>query len=429
MNGERNGRSDLKLRASLARSAGLVAALGLPLAFVAGIARSQDSSPIAKLLLGPAVILDADGSLALELQVGEGVKDVKLALSWVEGGKSKDASVAVVPVAGTKKLRASLPKDLPPSSEVAYNLLSGNESLTKYTLKTLPPKGAKTFTWCALGDSGWPSRASTAEREVATKEQLTVGELLAKLDPDAVIHTGDVIYLMGQESGIAPLFFEPYHLTLARVPLFCVLGNHDVKTDDGAPVLGHLPFPANANGNRFFSFDVGNIHFVGFDSNGPVYGDDPGSFERTPEGQWLKADLASAKADWKIVYFHHPLYSSFPKRKKEHEAMRRACEKMFHECGVDLCVTGHDHFYYRSERVLDGKKDPDGIVHVLTGGGGASLYPPEPDELTAASAKRFHLVRFKVDGFKMTLEAIAPAKGGGEPEVFDKAELLSKRAK
>jgi hypothetical protein len=400
---------------------GAAAALVSLVVAIGASAWSQDAEPASKIVRGPAVALLADGVPAVEVAVAAGVGDLKLVATVGDKGR---ITVPFAPVERERKLRAALPSDLPPSTKVSYEIVAGNESLAKSELKTLPARGSKRLTFVALGDSGWPSRGGG----IAAAEQTGVAELMAKLDPDIAIHTGDVIYLLGQESGIAPLFFAPYAATLARVPFLCCLGNHDVKTKNGEPELTTFPHAANANGNRYYSFDAANVHFACLDSNDPMDADEPEQFGDSAQGKWLKADLAASKADWKVAYFHHPLYSAFPKRAREQDQMRRACEKILEEGGVDLCVTGHDHFYYRSPRVLSGKKDESGIVHVLTGGGGASLYPAEPGELTVAHAKRFHLVHFVVDGFRMSGEALAPTRTG-EAEAFDKFEIASKHGR
>lgn len=381
-----------------------------------GTTRSQEA---AKLLRGPAVTLDKEG-LAVEIAVAEGTKDLKLATTVA--GKTVETRFEAVP--NEPKLRAAFPRELAAGSKVAYEVLAGKDSLARKELKTLPARDATKLTFVALGDSGFPVRGE----DQAGWEQLAVAKLMAKIDPDVAIHTGDVIYLTGQETGIVPLFFAPYADTLARVPFFACLGNHDVKTEAGKPELAAFPHPSNPNANRYYSFDVASAHFVCIDSNEPMRLPEGSDFGATAQGKWLKADLAASRAPWKIAYFHHPLYSGFPKRANEQARMQHALEAILQEGGVELCVNGHDHFYHRTARLLGGKADESGIAHVLTGGGGASLYPPEPVAITAAHAERFHLVRFDVDGDTIQLVALAPKKTG-EPDVIDKCEIVAKHRK
>ena len=93
-------------------------------------------------------------------------------------------------------------------------------------------------------------------------------------------------------------------------------------------------------------------------------------------------------------------------------------------------ICGHDHFYYRTARVLAGKPDPTGIVHVVTGGGGASLYEGKlPDDGTGVKVeKRFHLVELVTEGEHLAARVLSPQKEG-EPEVIDSFEIVSKKIK
>jgi 3',5'-cyclic AMP phosphodiesterase CpdA len=153
------------------------------------------------------------------------------------------------------------------------------------------------------------------------------------------------------------------------------------------------------------------------------------TFAETEQGKWLERDLAAAHPVWKIVVLHHPLYSCHVKRLEDYAFMRAEVEAILARNGVDLVLCGHDHFYYRTTRVLGNKPDPKGIVHVVTGGGGASLYDGDmPKDGTGAKlAKRFHLVDLRIDGERIEVRALAPVKSGEEPEVIDSFELESRK--
>ena len=61
--------------------------------------------------------------------------------------------------------------------------------------------------------------------------------LLGCLEPDLVLHTGDVVYPAGQERHYDRRFFAPYRNLIKTVPVFPVLGNHDVMRGDGTAFL------------------------------------------------------------------------------------------------------------------------------------------------------------------------------------------------
>ncbi|HJW83145.1 MAG TPA: fibronectin type III domain-containing protein, partial [Anaerolineae bacterium] len=99
-----------------------------------------------------------------------------------------------------------------------YRVSTGGAVLHEATLATAPdPGGAFDFT--VIGDSGTGSRA-----------QGDVAAQMLALDPDFILHTGDVIYPDGQAAGYDPRFFTPYRDLLDGRPVFPSLGNHDYRT-------------------------------------------------------------------------------------------------------------------------------------------------------------------------------------------------------
>ena len=112
---------------------------------------------------------------------------------------------------------------------------------------------------------------------------------------------------------------------------------------------------------------------------------------------WLEADLRGSRQPWKFVCFHAPAFHT----SREHytEQKMRLWEPLLEQCGVDVVFAGHVHNYQRSKPLhftpvggrdargringdlrvdekFDGVKNttPDGIIHIVSGGGGASLY-------------------------------------------------------
>jgi hypothetical protein len=77
---------------------------------------------------------------------------------------------------------------------------------------------------------------------------------------------------------------------------------------------------------------------------------------------WFEKELAASGSDWKIVFFHHPLYSSGGAHGST-TALRDQIEPLFVKYGVDVVFSGHDHFY---ERI----KPQKGIYYFVSGGAG-----------------------------------------------------------
>jgi hypothetical protein len=398
-----------------------VGALALAVVALALPSSAQEGVGRAAIERGPIVSFDEKGATTVDVVVNVAAAADGLKLSaWLDGDAKRTFPFTVV---DGRRFRATL-DGIAPATTVSYSI---GELATVFHLLTPPAPKARRWTFCAYGDSGWPRRGAMT----ASEEQLAVAKVLEAQSPDLVLNTGDVIYFAGQESGFDPLFFKPYAGTLSRVPLFSCLGNHDVVTKDGAPELAAFPFPRNAPGSHFYSFDFANAHFVVLDTNEIIEHESADAFLATEQGKFLRADLAASQAEWKIAMFHHPIYAcpSHKGRMAETEHARLLLEKTLLEGGVELVLSGHHHYYYRAHRARDGKRDESGLVQVVTGGGGAMLNDgAEPNELTAASAKRFHLVRFDVDGLTLSLEALAPTTGG-KLERFDAVKIASRRVR
>jgi len=82
---------------------------------------------------------------------------------------------------------------------------------------------------------------------------------------------------------------------------------------------------------------------------------------------WLQSQLQNAgSADWKICYFHHPLYSS-GRRHGPANDLRLLLEPLLVKYGVDVVFSGHDHVY---ERIRPQK----GIYYFTEGASGQLRY-------------------------------------------------------
>ncbi len=285
--------------------------------------------------------------------------------------------------------------DLITGTEVLYRISTDGVELASSSFRTASAPGLP-FDFAVVGDSGW-WRDTTALYQVADR--------MATLDPQFVLHTGDVVYPDGQAEDYDPYFFQPYQALLRRAPFFPVLGNHDYHSQNGQPYLDAFYLPRNnpANTERYYSFDWGNAHFTALDFN---TGPDPEQIA------WLKNDLASSDSLWKIVFYHQAIYSSGP---HGHEgwvdAKRELLAPIFEQNHVDIVFSGHDHDYERTQSI-------QGVVYVVSGGGGAALYPVAPQSFSAYVESTYHAVLVSVAGCTLTLQAIKP-----DGTVFDSTTL------
>ena len=283
--------------------------------------------------------------------------------------------------------------DLITGTEVQYRVLSNGVELANGSFR-MAPGSDRFFGFAVIGDSGTGSAA-----------QYAAANQMVALDPQLVLHTGDVIYPDGQADGYDPFFFKPYRALAQRAPVFPTLGNHDYRTQRGQPYLDvfHLPHNNPANTERYYSFDWGNAHFTALDFN---TGPDPDQIA------WLKEDLAATDKPWKFVFYHQAMYSSGPHGYESWVgAKRQLLAPIFEQNHVDVVFNGHDHDYERTRLI-------NGVLYIVSGGGGGPLYPTVPQSFSAYAESTYHTVFVTVDGCTLTLQAIEP-----DGTVFDSTTL------
>jgi 3',5'-cyclic AMP phosphodiesterase CpdA len=160
-----------------------------------------------------------------------------------------------------------------------------------------------------------------------------------------VLMLGDNMYgAQGKPADFERKFERPFKTLLdGGVAFRAALGNHDKQGQ-----RSYTPF--NMNGERYYTFAVGDIQFFVIDSNRMD----------APQRAWLARELAASGKRWKIAYFHHPLYSSGAKHGPKVD-LRLQIEPLLVTHGVAAVFAGHEHFY---ERV----KPQKGITYFTVGG-------------------------------------------------------------
>ena len=187
---------------------------------------------------------------------------------------------------------------------------------------TLPQaKGSVRF--AIIGDSGTGERL---QYETADRLRLAHGQFPF----DFVLMMGDNIYGSKTPRDFERKFELPYKPLLdQKVSFYASLGNHDVPEEQQ-----YKPF--NMNGQRYYSFKKGNVRFFALDSN----------YMDPDQLKWLTEQLQNSNDDWKIAFFHHPLYSSAAAHGSSLE-LRGILEPLFEKYGVQVVFSGHDHVYER----------------------------------------------------------------------------------
>ena len=231
--------------------------------------------------------------------------------------------------------RSSPPPIVPVLAAVAIAIASlGAQQITL-------PNQKDTVHFAVIGDSG-----SGNADQVRVAQQMIAAR--ATFPFDIVLMLGDNLYGGNSMRDYASKFEVPYKALLdAKVKFYASLGNHD----DGSEVM-YRPF--NMSGKKYYTFKPGgaSVRFFALDSN----------YMDKAQLTWLEKELAASQSDWKVVFFHHPLYSSGATHGST-PALRDQLEPLFVKYGVDVVFSGHDHFY---ERI----KPQKGIYYFVSGGAG-----------------------------------------------------------
>ena len=305
---------------------------------------------------------------------------------------------------GKGLLHAVRLRGLSPGNKYWYRVNDGGAWLGEWRpFRTAPAPGAPAaFTFAVLGDSG--DGSSRAWR---------VAHGLARVRPDFVIHTGDVVYPNGLARDYGRGLFEPFHHTLALAPIYPAMGNHDLGRRGGGPFRDIFTLPVNDEDGteNFYSFDYGDAHFTCVNSNRQIASFEPGS----PQRRWLERDLAGSHARWKIVFFHHPPFSASDRGAR---TKMRTLVPLFERTGVSLVLNGHAHAYERT-RPIRTTRGGHPVVYVITGGGGGGLVDVGHGPDTAFSRKVYHFVVVRVTPGALHLSAIDPISG----RAFDRASI------
>lgn len=214
---------------------------------------------------------------------------------------------------------------------------------------TLPDRRTS-VKFAVIGDSGrgTPEQLAVAAQMVRYREAFPYA---------FVMMLGDNIY-EGPASAddYRQKFEEPYRQLLDKhVPFFAVLGNHDDPHE-----INYAPF--NMHGERYYSFSPPEDLATKLATRVEFFALDSTNLDRT-QLEWLDDRLGQSKADWKIVYMHHPLYTSGRYRQTA-RIHRWRLEPILTRHHVDAFFSGHEHIYQRSRL-------ENGIQYFISGGAGS----------------------------------------------------------
>ncbi len=262
------------------------------------------------------------------------------------------------------RIHAVVLNGLQPGTEYTYLVDACGARTSPVSFTTAPVPETRRVHFTAVGDFG-----------MNNGDQRDVARAMLGRAPELFLALGDNAYESGTEAEIQNNLFVPMAPLLAQVPFFAVPGNHEYVTNRGQPYFDNLYLPTSpSGGEHYYSFDWGFVHFVAIDSNCAIGLASADRCTLAAQKRWVQEDLAASTAPWKVVFFHHPPWSS-----GEHGSqllMRREFGPLFEKYGVDLVLTGHDHDYERTRPMLGNAEAPSGTpapTYLVVGSGGASL--------------------------------------------------------
>ncbi len=294
----------------------------------------------------------------------------------------RDGTMWTVEEQGGDTIRHEVLVDgLQPGVEYTYRVRWAGRSSAAYRFRTMPPEGTRRFTLVAYGDS----------RSDPDVHRRIVERIVAE-SPDIVIHTGDLVDDGRKERQWKPQFFDPAFPLVRSTPVITCLGNHEQNADH---YYRYFHYP---NNEAWFSYRWANVHFI-------VLASQLAYDEESEQTRWLERELQTPDAEWRVVFFHHPMFSCHPTRPIN--GNRWAWQDLFERHGVDIVLTGHDHYYHRTHligRAWDSERR--GVLHITTAGGGAPLYPVEARDYTASALSAHHFLVLGFDGGTVSCRAI-----------------------
>ena len=276
---------------------------------------------------------------------------------------------------------------LSPETVYHYQVRSDGAQSNISTFATAPEADSP-FTFVVYGDN----------RTRPVDHQKVVDGIEDQL-PDLVINVGDVVTDGWDQEQYDTEFFDQVGDLMSRVPLYVSTGNHESESPFH---YRYFSFPGR---EHWYSFDYGDARYIVLNSNrlhGPA----------SKQYKWFKAELDRAQADevsWLFVFTHHPAYSEGSLNYTDGDNIKAHLLPLMESYGVDIFFNGHTHDYERGEL--------NGVVHLLTGGGGAGLSSWAKDvEHVTVYKSCHHFVMVDING--TTAQVTAIDKTGAEIDSF-----------
>jgi hypothetical protein len=249
----------------------------------------------------------------------------------------------------------------------------GLQPATGYTYEVRvagAPAAKGRFSTAPRGASDAPARFLVYGDDRSDEEaHAALVRVLRATPSDFLVNTGDIV-ADGGNAADWQSFFEVEAPLLRERPLFLAIGNHELYNDEAGATFARYfgsSTTTGANGASGPAAPYGTMRW------GPArffFLNGMHDWKGGDERQWLERELARSddEADvvWRVVVVHHGPWSSGPHGGND-KLLEARVPQLLASHKVDLLLAGHDHIYERGDSGL--------LKYVISGGGGAPLYP------------------------------------------------------
>lgn len=203
---------------------------------------------------------------------------------------------------------------------------------------------------------------------------------------DFILSSGDQVEDSYSEEQYT--FFESPSI-LRSVPVAAAVGNHEFYTTNYSH---HFNNPNSETFSLFrwpagqgYYFCYNGILFIVVDSN---------NFMPTVNRRVIKnACKAYPDAEWRVLMMHHSPFDAHGADDIGNKFARQTVVPFIDEFDIDICLSGHDHYYSRSHIIKDGQvtadvpengvySNPDGTLYITQNSSSGSNYSGIGDEIS-----------------------------------------------
>ena len=230
-------------------------------------------------------------------------------------------------------------------------------------LLTAKPGGGKPRTVTLVG-AGDIAGCNNTRGRIKFKADRKTARLVGKI-PGTVFTVGDNAYPKGTREQFRDCYDPTWGKYKKRTRPS--VGDHEYHTPGARPYFDYFRGRAGERRGGYYSYDRGSWHIVVLNSICEEIG---GCGRSSPQGRWLRTDLAQNPTKCTLAYFHDPLYASG--RGEDIPQVKPFWTELYNH-HADVILSGDAHRYERFARITPSgeRSSARGIRQFIVGTGGA----------------------------------------------------------